>query len=264
MNPTYAHVHLEPVGGVAGDMVLGALLGLGADEPRVRRVLESTRVSGVTLDVNEVEVCGERAKHVRSLDARRKSSHPGVRQPGLAAAHGHVLLADIEAWIARADASASVGELAVRIFRLLAAAEAEVHGGSAESVGLHEVGEPDSILDVLGIATAYELLGRPRLSCQALPSGVGRVHTSHGFLDCPVPAVRVLAERHRLPLVSVPVPFETVTPTGAAVVAALVSVWSDRPPSNVARVGVGAGTRRFVDRPNVLRAHGSVAAGDAP
>lgn len=237
-------------------MVLGALLGLGADEERVRRTLESTRVDGVTLTVNEVEIGAERAMHVRSLEPRRRSAALGVHPPALARAHGHVRLADIEGRIARADAPPSVRELASRIFRVLAAAEAEVHGGSAESVGLHEVGEPDSILDVLGIATAYELIGRPRVTCQPLPSGVGRVHTSHGFLDCPVPAVRVIAERHRLPLVSVPVPFETVTPTGAAVMAALVSAWCAEPPGEPVRTGVGAGTRRFAERPNVVRAHG--------
>ena len=114
----------------------------------------------------------------------------------------------------------------------------------------------DSILDVLGIAVALDTLGAPEITSAPLPVGSGHVKTRHGILSVPVPVVRDLSARYAVPLVSVPVLGETVTPTGIAVLAAVCRRYVLVPRGRPDRVGVGAGHRRFADRPNVLRAYG--------
>ena len=105
------------------------------------------------------------------------------------------------------------------------------------------------------LVAALDLLGNPELSASPLPSGHGTVSSAHGELEVPVPAVRSIARRRGIPLVPVPVRGETVTPTGVAVLAALCTSFIEVP-AGAAALGVGAGSRRFPDRPNVVRVHG--------
>lgn len=234
-------VYLEPVGGVAGDMLLAALLDVGADIDAVRDALGSAGAPGLTLQTERVTVHDESALHVVSIVQKGKP------------AHRH--LDDIEALLERMRLSAWARATSMQVFSVLADAEATVHGTSRAEVHLHEVGQLDSVLDIVGIVVALESLGRPRVTCAAVPSGRGQVQTSHGALDCPVPAVRALARRCDIPLVAVDVAHETVTPTGMAALVVLARFAAMRPSDNIVRTGVGAGTRRFPDRPNVLRAY---------
>jgi uncharacterized protein (DUF111 family) len=238
-------IHLEPVGGVAGDMLLAALCDLGADTRKIERAFASLETPGLVLSTRRRRVNGERALSVRSV--------PGSSD------HEHRHLEEVLRVIDRAEVSPAAKRLARRVFRALAAAEGRVHGHDAHHVHLHEVGQLDSILDVLGIAVALDSLGWPRVTSAPLPVGSGTVKTRHGLLRCPVPVVRDLARRHHVPLVRVPVDGETVTPTGIAVVAEVCRAYVSRPRGESARVGVGAGTRRFADRPNVIRVYGFAA-----
>jgi pyridinium-3,5-bisthiocarboxylic acid mononucleotide nickel chelatase len=234
--------YVEAVGGVAGDMLLGAFIDLGADVEAIRAAVSSLGVPGLELEIAYSESQGERACTVRSM-ARQRSPH---------GRH----LEDIFAILRRGEMTAPARATAERVFTILADAEGKSHGAHSHHVHLHEVGEIDSILDVAGIAVAYDNLGAPPLSVGALPSGCGTVDCAHGRLELPAPAVQHIAHSFGLDLVDVPVQGETVTPTGAAVLAALcrdVHAVLSRPGD---RVGVGAGTRRFPDRPNVVRVHG--------
>jgi len=225
-------------------MILGALIHAGADVQRIRQVLASFGEADLQLSVDEVQVDGEAARYVRSL-APHADGHP----------HHH--LSDILGRVERCSAAPAARARARRIFEILADAEATVHGGTPESVHLHEVGELDSIMDVVGIAVALHDLGDPRVTATPVPSGRGTVDTSHGRLDCPVPAVVEIVRRFGVPLLDVDVPGETVTPTGAAVLAAVCAELGAAPPAGTPVVtGVGAGTKRFPGRPNVVRAHG--------
>lgn len=238
-----ASLHLESIGGVAGDMLLAALLDLGADTAAVRAALASIGDPDLALEVGYTEIHGERACRVRSI-ARR----------GEGARH----LEDVLAILERTEMSRRARDSAVAVFRLLAEAEAHSHGETAAHVHLHEVGELDSILDVVGIAVAFDSLGAPPATVGELPSGRGTVHTAHGTLRVPVPAVTYLAGRLSLPLVDVAVEGETVTPTGAAALGVFAQRFGVSLSRAGDRLGVGAGTRHFPDRPNVLRAHGYV------
>lgn len=241
MGFTLQRLHIEAVGGVAGDMLLGALLDLGADAAPIHRAFASLAIPELRLHVTKVEVHGEAATYVRSI------------APGSGHAHHH--LSDIFALLDRAEVTSAARDTAKNIFTILGDAEATVHGGTPHSVHLHEVGELDSVMDVLGIAVALDTLGHPEVRCTPLPSGEGTVDTSHGVLTCPVPAVVEVAREHKVPLESVDLPGETVTPTGIAVVAALAQAYEPVPPGAPHR-GCGAGTKRFVTRPNVVRVHG--------
>jgi len=237
----FARLHVECVGGVAGDMLLAALIDLGADVDALRRDLASLGQAGLTLEVDEASLDGERALRVRSLATD--------------GAH-HRSLADILAVIDGGDISPAARARARAIFEIMAVAEAVVHSGTTETVHLHEVGALDSIMDVVGIAAALDLLGNPRLTASPIPSGGGTVQTSHGELAVPVPAVVEIATQHNVPLVDVPLRGETVTPTGIAVLAQACDDFVSEVASGAAAVGIGAGTRRFADRPNVVRVHG--------
>ncbi len=238
-------LQIEAVGGIAGDMLLGALIDIGADVEAIRAALALMRVPGLRLDLTRVQLGELQACYVRSL------------APDAEGTHSHRHLSDIYALIDRAGLAATAWQRARDIFRLLAEAEAEVHGGDATEVALHEVGRVDSILDVVGIAIALDSLGNPRVSATALPVGQGTVQTAHGELAVPVPAVVAIARRHRVPLVNAPLLGETVTPTGIAVVAAVSSTFDAGPWRDADVVGFGAGTRRHADRPNVVCLRGA-------
>ena len=257
----FSRLHIEPVGGVAGDMLLAALIDLGADVAAVRSALAGFHEPALSLSVDEVSVAGERALYVRSLVGLPQTRFHEVQKASLVSAtplHAHHLLGDVLGRVHRASLDSAVTERVTHIFNVLAEAEAVVHGGDAATVGLHEVGELDSIMDVVGISVALASLGVREVSCAPLPSGHGTVMTSHGELGCPTPAVKVICDRYGVPLEPVDVAGETVTPTGAAVVAALCETFTAEPRGmgSAVRVGVGAGTKRFPGRANVVRVHG--------
>ncbi|MEZ0311685.1 MAG: nickel insertion protein [Myxococcota bacterium] len=257
----FSRLHIEPVGGVAGDMLLAALIDLGADVAVVRSALAGFHEPGLSLTVDEVGVAGERALYVRSLlGVPQTRFHAAQTVPlvGAAPLHAHHLLGDVLGRVRRAALDSAVTERVTHIFTLLAEAEAVVHGGDAATVGLHEVGELDSIMDVVGISVALASLGVREVSCAPLPSGHGTVMSSHGELACPTPAVKIICDRYNVPLEPVDVVGETVTPTGAAVVAAVCETFTREPKgmATAVKVGVGAGTKRFPGRANVVRIHG--------
>ncbi len=140
---------------------------------------------------------------------------------------------------------------AQEIFKRLAEAEGRVHGVAPETVEFHEVGGLDSIGDICGIALALEELGVDELACSALPSPRGFVDAAHGRLPLPAPATLELLRG--VPIHGVDVDLELVTPTGAAVVAALAGEFGPLPGMRLETVGYGAGTRDLEARPNLVR-----------
>jgi uncharacterized protein (DUF111 family) len=208
-------------------MVLAALLDLGVD--------------GAGLDpapvTSRCEVGGVRALRVA----------PAPRGPM------HRTRAQIQDILAAQARNRAVLRCAADIFDILARAEAESHGGDPESVRFHEVGQDDSILDVLGFAHCLDTLGWPTVHVSALPSATSSVQTEHGLLACPVPAVCHIRDRYGLRFYDVASAGESITPTGAAIAAWAVPLAEAVPVS--ARVGAGAGQRSFPDRPNILRAY---------
>jgi len=233
---------VECVGGVAGDMLLGAFLDAGADPTLIRGAFRTLGIDALALRSDRVYLAGESALHVCSA--------PRGKIPG--GAHG-VHMKDVFRILGMMGLEPAVESLARKVFSILGEAESVAHGVPFDEVHLHEVGEVDSILDVVGVVLAYHNLGCPRLVASSLPSGRGYVDTSHGRLSCPVPAVCEIARRFEVPLDSVEVSGETVTPTGIALLVGLGCEFGEGIFQRYKMLGAGAGSKRFEGRANVVR-----------
>jgi len=229
--------YVDAVAGVAGDMLLAALLDAGADPDYVRNGLAALAVDGLELRTDSV------TRH--SISARR-ASIVAPSEP-----HVHRRWADVRAILDAASLPPRVRERAHAVFAALARAEARVHDIEPEAVAFHEVGAIDAIGDVCGIALALEALDVDELACSPLPAPRGLLDTAHGVLPLPAPAVLELLRG--APLYGVDVDVELVTPTGAAVVAALAVEFGPLPPIHLESVGYGAGERELERLPNVVR-----------
>jgi uncharacterized protein (TIGR00299 family) protein len=230
-------LYLEPVGGIAGDMFLGAVVDLGVPLSALEEGLRGLDLAAFRLVASPARRHGLTGVHVEVV----------VETP---AASGHRPLSDI---LRRIDASGLPPRARGRaraLFEAIGKVEASIHGVAVEEVEFHEVGAVDSIVDVCGAVLALELLGDPEVCCAPPPLGSGTVQTAHGRMPIPTPATLELLE-------GVPVRFEgtgeLTTPTGAALVKVLTRVGAP-PEMVVERVGYGVGTREMADRPNVLRA----------
>jgi uncharacterized protein (TIGR00299 family) protein len=228
---------LEPIGGIAGDMFLAAAIDLGVDPGGLLAALRTLGLGGFRLEVKRKSDQGISGVHV---DVVVEGEEPHAR--GLSEI---LALVDGSGLPPRAKATARA------IFERIGRAEAKVHGVPISKVHFHEVGAVDSIVDVCGAAVALELLGWPRVLCAPPELGRGLVHTAHGSMPVPPPAVlELLLGKQVTP--GGP-EGEAVTPTGAALIAELAEV-GPLSPMVPLRVGYGVGTRSWPDRPNVLRA----------
>jgi pyridinium-3,5-bisthiocarboxylic acid mononucleotide nickel chelatase len=230
--------YVDAVAGLAGDMLLGALLDAGADAHAVADGLRTLGVDGLELGTERTARHGIAALAVR------------VAQPARAPAV-HRSWREVRALIDGCELPGRARERAQAIFAALAVAEARVHGVEPEAVRFHEVGAIDAIGDVCGIALALESLAIDELACSPLPVPRGLIESAHGRLPLPAPATLELLRG--APLHGVELDVELVTPTGAAVVAALAGAFGPLPPMRLHAVGYGAGTRELAERPNVTR-----------
>jgi pyridinium-3,5-bisthiocarboxylic acid mononucleotide nickel chelatase len=230
-------LYFDCFAGVAGDMTVAALLELGLPLEVLREGLATLPFSGYTLE-----------------------SAPALRH-GISGTSFKVILSEadqphrhysgIAAMIEAAPLNARVKELSGRIFRRLAEAEAKVHGVALERVHFHEVGAVDSIADIVGVAIGLHYLGVEKVYSSGLPFGHGFVQTAHGRLPVPTPATALLMAG--IPLTGDIGAGERVTPTGAAIVAALAEGFGPPPPMVPECIGYGAGEKDFAEVPNLLR-----------
>ena len=227
---------LEPVGGIAGDMTLAALLHLGAPKSALDAGIAALGLPARVI-AREVTVNGIRALHADV------ETPPGE--------HGHRPYRAIRELVARAALAAGVKELAQRAFARLAEAESKIHGVSVDEVEFHEVGALDSIVDVVGSAILIDALRPDRILALPAPSGGGVTLSAHGPIPIPAPATLELLRGRALRPSG---PGERVTPTGAAILASWTESVEAFPELTPDRIGYGAGTRRWEDAPNLLRA----------
>lgn len=167
--------------------------------------------------------------------------------------HFHRNLNDILVLLRSGSLTPGALSLAEKIFRILAEGEAEAHGVPLEQVHFHEVGAVDSIIDIAAFAICLDMLGYSEVFLPLLCEGTGTIRCQHGILPIPVPAVSNIVRRHHLPLSILNARGEFVTPTGAAIAAAIST--SDQLPHSfrILRIGVGAGKRNY-EMPGILRA----------
>jgi uncharacterized protein (TIGR00299 family) protein len=227
--------YIDAFSGLAGDMLVGAFADAGADQDVISRALMSLATGG-SVAWERVQRGGISATKFRvSVDEPQKHRH----------------LSGILKMIQAAELPDAVKVSSEKVFRVLAEAEAAVHGVSIEKVHFHEVGAVDSICDIVGACLALHLLNIERLYCSPINVGSGTVNTEHGILPVPAPATaRLLMDR---PVYSRGPAMELTTPTGAAFVTALANDFGVMPAMRTNAIGYGAGDRDFKEQANVVR-----------
>ena len=230
------HAWIDASAGVAGDMLLGALVDAGADLAVVQQAVDAVVPASVRLSAAEVIRSGQRATKITVEVITEDLPH--------------------RRWVTIRDAlmQATIDDLvrhrALATFARLAEAEAQAHGIPADDVHFHEVGALDSIADVVGVAAAFASLGIDTISAGAVAVGSGRTRAAHGDLPVPVPAVVRLSAGWQ---VFAGGRGELTTPTGMALITTLSTGCEDLPSMIMTGSGAGAGTKDFPDRPNITR-----------
>ncbi|MDR3599866.1 MAG: nickel pincer cofactor biosynthesis protein LarC [Desulfosporosinus sp.] len=230
--------------GISGDMNLGALVDLGVPGEYLIRELSKLQLDSEY----EIKIRNDAKKGITGtkvdviLVNRDNSQHEGE--------HHHRHLKDIEAIINGSSLNDRVKKSSLDMFMKVAQAEAKVHGKSIYEVHFHEVGAIDSIIDMVGAAIALDYLNVDKIMASPVQVGGGFVKCAHGLI--PVPAPATIEILNGIPIKSGIVPFETTTPTGAAILAASVEEFTDKMEFTVEKVGYGLGNRDL-EIPNVLR-----------
>ena len=259
-------LHLDTFSGIAGNMFLGALLdlglsrraltddlaGLGLDHKLVVRNVRRGALAAKYVDVRVPGASRQRDTHVQPKRRSRGAEHShGHAHPHRPHRHGRSYR-EIVKLLEAARLEPEVRGRAIAIFGALGEAEARVHGLKLDAVHFHEVGAVDAIVDVAGAAIGLSRLGIERVSATPVAIGEGSVDTDHGRLPLPAPATLELLRG--VPTVPAHVEWETVTPTGAAILRTIVDEYGPLPAMVVEQIGYGAGNDRDQGMPNVLRA----------
>lgn len=272
-------LYLECSFGISGDMTVAALLDLGADGDVLRQVLYSMPISGFEIEISRVkkaglDVCDFHVKlddvyenydhdmeylhgheHCRSA-YHHKEIHEHEHTHAHSTddyVHGHRGLLEIQEIIRCTDMSEKAKTTALRIFDILARAEAKAHGVDINDVHFHEVGAVDSIIDIVAVAVCLDNLDVTEVIVPRLCEGRGTIRCQHGILPIPVPAVANIVQMNNLPLQITEVNGELVTPTGAAIAAAIKNRDALPERFTVQKIGMGGGKRNY-ECPSILRA----------
>ncbi|WP_373370322.1 LarC family nickel insertion protein [Irregularibacter muris] len=263
-------LYLECYSGISGDMTVSALLDLGADQEVLKEALKSLNVEGYEIQIGRREKCGidacsfdvilkeEKHQHEHShnhVDPHHDHIH-GEEHHHHEHSHHHIHrnIKDIQEIIDNAQMSDRAKNLSKKIFHVVAKAEAKAHGILIDEVHFHEVGAVDSIVDIVAVAVCLDNLNIHEVVISDLYEGVGHVKCQHGILPVPVPAVVNIVMDHALPLQITDIHGELVTPTGAAIAAAIKT--KDALPSSykIKNIGIGSGKKDF-PKANILRAY---------
>lgn len=228
-------LYLDCHAGIAGDMLLSALVDLGADPNKIESELKTLPLDHFKLHFQKKVKQGINAMTLH-IDCDKS--------------HHHRHASDIFKMIDESALPTRVKDRSKRIFEVIGHAEAKIHGMSFEDVHFHEVGAMDSIIDIIGGCIALELLNIDQLYCSPIPTGSGKINIAHGIYPVPAPATAEILKG--VPLASFDVQSELTTPTGAAFAKSLVSSFCTFPAATMTNIGYGAGTKDF-DFPNVLR-----------
>ena len=263
-------LYLECYSGISGDMTVAALLDLGADQTVLDNVLKSLSVSGFRTKISRVVKSGIDAcdfdvvldkaheNHDHDMEYLHGHHHEHTHSYAAESAHGHHHhehrgMKEITHIIEHGAMTENAKKIALKIFGILAEAESKAHNVPVDQVHFHEVGAVDSIVDIVSTAVCLDNLDITDVIVPVLCEGRGTVRCQHGILPIPVPAVANVVSANHLHLKMTEVEGELVTPTGAAIVAAVKT--KDKLPETFEsqKIGIGAGKRQY-ECPGILRA----------
>ncbi|MDU6295400.1 nickel pincer cofactor biosynthesis protein LarC [Clostridium celatum] len=271
-------LYLECYSGISGDMAVAALLDLGADREVLETALSSLPIGGFEVEISRVKKSGLDGCDFNVILDKNHENH----DHDMEYLHGqkqHLMIKRNDKWhhphrisinhnhgdnehrgpleifniINDAHITDNAKEIAKSIFTIIAKAEAKAHGVEINQVHFHEVGAVDSIVDIIAVAVCIDNLGIKEVIVPQLHEGYGFVRCRHGVIPIPVPAVTHIVADNNLNLHITNTEGEMVTPTGAAIVAAIKT--SDKLPEKftIKKIGIGCGKRSY-DRPSFLRA----------
>lgn len=274
-------LYFECYSGISGDMVVAALLDLGADTQVLEKAINSLSLTGFHTKISRVMKAGLDAcdfevildtdyeNHDHDMSylhntcfQENTSLHGHTKETLSEQPHGHMhdlkhhthrKLSDILTIIKRADITDNARQIATKIFTILGTAEANAHGTTLNEVHFHEVGAIDSIVDIIATAVCLDNLSITEVVIPFLYEGSGTIRCQHGILPIPVPAVTNIVQAYGLHLHFMDTQGEFVTPTGAAIAAAICTAKQLPERFRILRIGLGAGKREY-ERPSILRA----------
>ncbi len=267
-------LYFDCASGISGDMSVAALLDLGADKKMLLDTLDSLKLSGYKIEISEVEKSGiaacdfnvlldkEHENHDHDMEYLHGDNHEHShaechhehehQHSAHTLHHEHRSLPDILTILENSSMTAGAKAMASKIFEILAEGEARAHRVPKEQVHFHEVGAVDSIVDIAAFAICMDFLGYEEVFLPVLKEGQGTIRCQHGILPIPVPATSNIVCTHKLPLSILPVQGELVTPTGAAIAAAIATSFTLPETFQINKIGVGAGKRNY-EVPGILR-----------
>ena len=227
--------------GISGDMCLGAIVDAGISFKKLESELKKIPIKGYELKAKKVKRAGFVATKV---DVIQKTQ---VRNQKLEMRKWK----NIEKIIRNSSLSQEIKQKGLNTFKRIFEAEAKVHGEAYDKVHLHELSAVDGIVDIFGTVIGLNILGIDRVYSSSVNLGSGSVKTAHGILPVPAPATAEILKG--VPVYSKDIHLELTTPTGAVLIKELSSGFGSIPSMNIEKIGCGAGTKDFKDRPNVLR-----------
>lgn len=265
-------LYLECYAGISGDMFVASLIDLGVEPQYLIDELKKLNLKGyeikigrtkkMTLDACDFDVILEMDNHDHDMKylhgkdehtPKNTHAHSHNHAHHHEHHHEHRHLKDIQTIIESSTISDNAKQISLKIFDIIATAEAKSHGVDKESVHFHEVGAVDSIVDIVASGICLDKLQISEVICSSLSEGKGTVRCQHGKIPIPVPAVTNIAIEHGLKLHLTDVQGELITPTGAGIIAAIKTQDSLPDTFTIEKIGIGAGKRQY-DIPNVLRA----------
>ncbi|MCD8316840.1 MAG: LarC family nickel insertion protein [Eggerthellaceae bacterium] len=259
-------LYFECSSGISGDMAVAALLDLGADQKVLEKVLKSMPLEVYSIEISRVEksgidVCDFKVEIENNLDHDMEYLH-AVRLEDIevlqemdveAHSHDHRTIRDITDIIAATDMTDGAREVALKVFNILAEAEAAAHGVEISEVHFHEVGAIDSIVDIVSFAVCFDNLGIKDVVVKDITDGSGVIRCQHGLIPIPAPAAVFIASNYHIPLKLKEIEGELVTPTGIACMAAVGTTYKLPYQFTIERGGMGAGKRTY-ETPGIARA----------
>lgn len=266
-------LYLECNMGIAGDMLLSALVDLQDDRESTVEELNAMGIEGVEYRLETKETCGIYGTHIRVLVGGREEEshdhhhdhdhhhghdhhhdhdhHDHHHDHDHHHEHHHAGMKEITEMIDSLQVSDRVKADAKAVYQRIAQAESRVHRTEVEEIHFHEVGTKDAVADIAGCAYMMEKIGADRIICSPIVTGYGKVRCAHGILPVPAPATALLLEG--IPSCAGSVKGELTTPTGAALAGYYAQDFSQRPLLTIDRIGYGIGTKEF-DTANCVRA----------
>lgn len=256
-------LYFDCFSGISGDMTLGALIDCGVDCEKFKRELAKLNIDGYEIDITRGMKNGISGTDVNVIlevdhdgndhhdnDGNDEHNHEDHHHEHGMHSHAHRNLSDIEKIIDDSSLSVKVKELSKLMFKKVAVSEAKIHGKSMEEIHFHEVGAVDSIIDIVGTAICIEELKIDKFVSSPVNTGMGFVKCQHGII--PVPGPAALEMLKGVPVYSMDINTELVTPTGAAIISTLCSEFGPLPRMVVERCGYGCG-KKDIEIPNLLR-----------